>query len=270
MDNTPDWNKRHKSKDKVVVITGASSGIGRAAAHEFARRGYTVVASSRNKNALDEVVNECHSMGSEALAVVADVTREEDVNNLARTAVEKYCHLDIWVNNAAVTMFGRFEEVPTENIRQVVETNLFGYIYGARAAISRFREQGRGTLINVSSIVAVTGQPYTGAYVATKAAERSLSESLRQELMDEKNIHVCVVMPAVTDTPIFQHGANYTGKQIVAPSPVNSAQMVAEVIVDISENPKKEVYAGAPGSKASMAKALTPASMFDKKIKKNQ
>lgn len=252
------------SKNKVAVITGASSGIGRATAHEFARRGSKIIVASRNEKALDEVVKECYNLGGEATAVVMDVTKEDDVNRLARIARDKYGKLDIWVNNAGVTLFGRFEEVPTEDIRKVVETNLFGYMYGARAAIPHFREQGEGTLINVSSIVAVTGQPYTGAYVATKAAEKALSESLSQELMGEKNIHICTVMPAVTDTPIFQHGANYMGKVAVAPSPVNAPEMVAEIIVNISENPKKEVYAGAPGGKAFLAKAITPSKMYDK------
>jgi NAD(P)-dependent dehydrogenase (short-subunit alcohol dehydrogenase family) len=227
------------SKDKVVVITGASSGIGRATAHEFARRGAIVVVSSRNKIALDEVADECRLNGGEALAFPADVTQEQDVNNLAQAAIKEYGRIDIWINNAAVTLFGRFEDVPTADIRQVIETNLFGYIYGARAVIPHFRDQGSGVLINLSAIVAITGQPYTGAYVATKAAERALSESLGQELADEDNIHICTVLPAVIDTPLFQHGGNYMGKEAIPPKPVHPPEMVAEAIADISENPRK-------------------------------
>jgi short-subunit dehydrogenase len=269
----PSGTNRSLSEGRVAVITGASSGIGRATAHEFARRSCKLVVAARNKKALDEVVKECHKLGGEAFPVVMDVTREEDVNKLAKAAMEKFNRVDTWVNNAAVTLFGRFEEVPTADIRQVIETNLFGYIYGARAAIPIFREQGSGTLINVSSVVAVTGQPFTGAYAATKAAEKALSESLSQELADEENIHVCTVLPAVIDTPLFQHGANYTGKEVIPPQPVHSPEMVAEVIVNISENPKKEVFAGSSGPLTYMAKAVTPPNLYDKmsnnKINKN-
>jgi NAD(P)-dependent dehydrogenase (short-subunit alcohol dehydrogenase family) len=257
------------SKGKVVVITGASSGIGRATAHEFARRGANVVVSSRNKIALDEVVDECRLHGGEAMAVAADVTREQEVNDLAQAAIKEYGRIDIWVNNAAVTLFGRFEEVPTADIRQVIETNLFGYIYGARAVIPHFRDQGSGVLINLSSIVAVTGQPYTGAYVATKAAERALSESLSQELSDEKNIRVCTVLPAVIDTPLFQHGGNYMGKEAIPPKPVHPPEMVAMAIADISENPRKEIFVGSPGPWMYVAKVVTPTRLYDKMVKKN-
>jgi NAD(P)-dependent dehydrogenase (short-subunit alcohol dehydrogenase family) len=251
------------STDKVAVVTGASSGIGRATAHEFARRGFRVVVAARNKPSLDEVVEECRLLGSDALAVQVDVTNEEDVNELALAASEKFGRIDTWVNNASVTLFGRFDEVPTDDIRKVVETNLFGYIYGARAVIPHFRRQGSGVLINISSVVAVTGQPFTGAYAATKAAEKALSESLSQELADEENIYVCAVMPGVIDTPLFQHGANYMGKEPVPPKPIQPPEMVAEAIVNLSENPKIEIFVGSPGHLRYIAKAIAPR-MFDK------
>ncbi|MGF1587016.1 MAG: SDR family oxidoreductase [Bacteroidales bacterium] len=257
------------TRDKVVVITGGSSGIGRAAAHEFARRGYRVVVAARNKPSLDEVVEECRLFGSEALAVQVDVTKEDDVNQLVIIAKEKFGRIDTWVNNASVTLYGRFEEVPTADIRRVVETNLFGYIYGARAVIPHFKEQGSGVLINVSSIVAIMGQPFTGAYVATKAAEKALSESLSQELANEGNIHVCAVMPAFVDTPLFQHGANYMGKEAIPPKPVHPPELVAEAIVDISETPRKEVCVGSPGKMMYVASKIAPAKLFDKMVRRN-
>ncbi len=253
---------------KVVVITGASSGIGRATAHEFARRGYMVVAASRNGDALDRVVEECRRCGSNALAVTADVTKEEDVNALARTAMAQSGRIDVWINNAAVTLFGCFEEVPTADIRRVVETNLFGYIYGARAAIPHFREQGEGVLVNISSMVALQGQPFTATYNATKAAERALGESLSQELSDEANIFVCTVLPAVIDTPLLRHGANYTGRGIIPSKPVHPPSRVAKVIADIAENPRKEIFIGSPGRWMLFARAVAPSRFYDKMVKR--
>lgn len=201
-------------EDSVVVITGASSGIGRAAAQEFARRGATLVLAARRAQALDEVARECKELGGHALAVPTDVTDEAAVQDLARRAIETFGRIDVWVNNAAVTLFARIEEAPYEDYRRVIETNLLGYVHGARAAIPYFREQGSGVLVNVSSVVGKVGQPNTSAYCATKFAIVGLSECLRQELLDVEDIHVCTVMPPSVDTPIFQHAANYTGRVI--------------------------------------------------------
>ncbi len=137
-----------KVGDAVVVITGASSGIGRATALAFARRGATVVVAARREQALRGVATECEQLGGRALAVPTDVTDEAAVRSLARRAVESFGRVDVWVNNAAVGLFGRFEDTPLEAYRRVIETNLFGYIYGARAALPIFREQGSGVLIN--------------------------------------------------------------------------------------------------------------------------
>ena len=271
-DNNPLEAGQGVGNSKVVVITGASSGIGRATAHEFARRGYKVVAGARNKPSLDEVVEECRLLGGDALAVQVDVTKEEEVNRLAEAAISKFDRIDTWVNNAAVTLFGRFDEVPMADIRQVVETNLFGYIYGARAVIPKFKEQKSGVLINISSVAAISGQPFTSAYATTKAAEKALSESLSQELSDEENIHVCVVMPGVIDTPIFQHGANYMGREAVPPGPIHPPEEVAVAIADISENPKLEIFVGSHCHLRYIAKAIAPGTfnkLYKQGIEKN-
>ncbi len=248
-----------KIKDSVVVITGASSGIGRATALEFARKGATLLLAARREAALHELAEECKSMGGDALAVPTDVTKGEDVQALARRAITEYGRIDVWVNNAAVTLFGRFEECPPEVYRRVIETNLFGYIHGARAVLPYFREQGRGVLINMDSVVGQAPQPYTSAYVVSKYGIRGLANCLRMELhLDQApNIHICTVMPASIDTPLFQHAANYTGRMTKALNPVYSAETVAQTVVRLAEKPKREVIVGGAGHMmASQAKYM--------------
>ncbi|MEU4712374.1 SDR family NAD(P)-dependent oxidoreductase [Micromonospora purpureochromogenes] len=169
-------------RDAVVVITGASSGIGRATALAFADKGAAVVLAARREEALAEVAAECAQRGVQALVVPTDVTDPVAVEALGRRAAERFGRIDVWVNNAAVTVFGPFEETPLQDIRRVLDVNVMGYVHGARTALPYLREQGQGVLVNVSSIVGVVSQPYTHAYVMAKFAIRALSASLRQEL----------------------------------------------------------------------------------------
>ena len=178
-----------------------------------------------------------------------DVTDEGAVGELTRRAAEHFGRIDVWVNNAAVGLFSRFEEAPMDAYRRAIETDLFGYIYGARAALPLFREQSSGVLINNSSVVAKASQPYTSAYVISKFGVRALGESLRQELILDgaKDIHVCTVMPASIDTPFFQHAANYTGRAAKALNPVYDAERVAKTMVRCAKRPKREVVVGNAG-----------------------
>jgi len=248
-----------KLGDSVVVITGASSGIGRAAALAFAREGSGVVLAARREQLLLEAAAECEAQGGQALAVPTDVTDEGAVEELARRAVEHFGRIDVWVNNAGVGLFSRFEEAPMDAYRRAIETDLFGYIYGARAALPLFREQGSGVLINNSSVVAKASQPYTSAYVISKVGVRALSESLRQELILDgaKDIHVCNVMPASIDTPFFQHAANYTGRAAKALNPVYDAERVAKTMVRCAKRPKREVIVGNAGRMLALQHTLS-------------
>ncbi|HWI57232.1 MAG TPA: SDR family oxidoreductase [Bacillota bacterium] len=230
--------------DLVTVITGASSGIGRATALRAAEKKGAVVLASRQENSLNEVARECERLGGCPLVVKTDVTDPEQMENLARRAVETYGRLDAWVNGAAVTMLGSFEEAPAEAFRKVIETNLFGYVNGARAVLPYFREQGHGILINIASVLGKVGAPYSSAYVASKFAVTGFSESLRMELRDAPHIHVCTILPATIDTPLFQHAANFSGRAVQAMPPVYSPEQVADAILATILHPKREVTVG--------------------------
>jgi short-subunit dehydrogenase len=242
----------------VVVVTGASSGNGRAIAHEFARGGARLVLVARSGETLDDVAAECREMGGEAFPITADVGDSQAVERVGEAALRQWGRIDIWINNAAIIHFGRIEDTPAAVIDQVLHTNINGYFNGTRVAIREFRRAGGGMLINISSVLAITGQPYGSAYVASKAAVRALSESIRQEVADVPAIKVCTVLPYAIDTPIYQRAANYSGHAAQPVVPRYSAQTVADTVIALLKRPRREVYAGKIGALAALAKTLFP------------
>jgi short-subunit dehydrogenase len=254
-------------RDKAVVITGASSGFGRGAAIKFAEAGANVVAAARRKRALKDLEKECKRFGSQMLTIETDVSRPDDVEDLASKAVRHFGHIDVWVNNAGVGSVGHFDEIPLEEHEQVIRTNLIGAMYGSRAALKQFRRQGKGVLINVSSFAGIASFPYGASYTASKHGLRGLDTALRQELQvhgDDKKIHVCTVMPTSMDTPFFQHAANHTGRPVQPMPPVYDPELVVNKIVELAVRPKPEVVVGRRGKVGKAAARLVPRTMEKK------
>lgn len=245
---------------RVVVVTGASSGIGRDTALRFARRGASVVVAARRTDVLTDLATRCATLGGTAIAFGVDVTDGDAVEQLAQATVDHFGRIDVWVNNASVYQFGRFLDVPAEDFHRVVDVNFFGYVHGARAALRRFTEQGRGVLINVDSVLGVVPQPYTSSYVASKHAVRGFSRSLRQEMYLDgaHDVHVCAVLPGTMDTPLFGHAGNRTGRLGRALPPVYPPTKVARTIVRLVDRPRAEVVVGGMARLMAQQSKVTP------------
>jgi len=227
---------------RVVVVTGASSGIGKAAALAFAADGDRLVLAARRHADLAAVALMC---GGDPLVVPTDVTRHHEVDNLAEAAVERFGRIDVWVDTAAVMAYGKFADVPADVFDRVVTTDLLGPANVARAALRQFREQGAGTLILTGSLLGQITAPYVSAYITAKWGLRGLIRTLRQELRDAPGIHICTVAPGSVDTPIYTSAANYAGFVGRPPPPVDSPERVAAAILRLADHPRHNVSVGA-------------------------
>lgn len=247
-----------KLEDKVVVITGASSGAGRAMALAFANEGAQLVLAARRAEALAEVAEECKDAGVEPLLKTIDVKEMADVYLLAKETVKQFGGIDVWVNNAGVLAAGAADQIPAEVTEDVVRTNLLGYIHGAQAALPHFKQQGYGILINNISVGGWFATPYMAAYCASKFGLRGFFESLKGELKNFPNIHVCDLYPGFLDTPGMQHAANYTGKQLRPAPPVYDPRGVAKAAVSLAQNPREKKTVGAASFLLRTAYAFFP------------
>jgi short-subunit dehydrogenase len=245
---------------KVVVITGASSGFGKGAALKFAEQGANLVLAARRAELLEELARECEGAGVKAIAVPTDVSRREDVERVGDAALRGFGRIDVWVNDAGVGALGRFERIPLDVHEHVIRTNLLGTLYGSYLAYRQFLKQGAGVLINISSELGKHTVPYYSSYAAAKHAVVGLTDSLRQEIVQNgvKGVHTCLVMPTAHDTPFFDHAANYTGHAIEAPTPLHDPQDVVETIVRLASDPEDKEIVGGDGVVKVLMKHLAP------------
>lgn len=254
----PNIQNMKNIKGKVVVITGASSGAGRAIAIRLASEGTRLVLAARREEALQEVAGEVAVLGGIAKIVVTDVKEMSAVHRLTREAVKEYGFIDVWINNAGVLAAGAVEDVSTDVTADVIRTNLLGYIHGAQAALPIFKQQGHGVLINNISVGGWIATPYMAAYCASKFGLRGFFESLKGELRNFPGIHICDLYPAFLDTPGIQHAANYTGKTLRPAPPVYDPARVADAVVKLINNPKEQKAIGSAAVLLKVAYGIFP------------
>ncbi|SDE96629.1 Short-chain dehydrogenase [Mucilaginibacter pineti] len=241
-------------KNTTIVITGASSGAGRAAALKFAQHQCTLVLAARNETALNEVKGECEELGATVFVVPTDTSDAKAMIALANSVNG----IDVWINNAGVLAAGDFDKTPMAIHEQVIKTNLIGYMNGAHAVLPIFKQQGAGILINNISIGGFLPVPYGAGYTAAKFGLRGWSEALKGELTECPNIHICDLFPAFLDTPGILHAGNHTGKVLKPAPPVYDPNRLADAMVSMVQDPRSNKYVGSTSMLLKVAHAIAP------------
>jgi NAD(P)-dependent dehydrogenase (short-subunit alcohol dehydrogenase family) len=244
--------------DQVVVVMGASSGIGRATAARFAERGAKVVVAARGEAGLRSLVEQIRADGGEAVAEVADVTDPVQMHRVAQRAVTEYGRLDTWVHAAAVLLVAPFEDTTPAEFQRVIDVNLMGQVHGAMAALPHLRRQG-GALIHISSMGAKRGVPLQTAYCASKHGIDGFVETLRMEVQRaELPISVTNVMPATINTPLFDQARTKIGVKPVAPPPIYQPDVVVDAILYAAEHPVRDLVVGGSAKALILGEKLAP------------
>jgi short-subunit dehydrogenase len=254
-----------KVGEQVLVITGASSGIGLVTAKEAARRGAKVVLVARNEPALARVVAEIEAAGGTAIHVVADVASPEDMERVAATAIESFGGFDTWVNNASTSIYGRLDEVHLEDKRRMFDVVYWGVVHGCRAALPHLKQRG-GAIVNIGSVTSDVALPLLGAYSAAKHAVKGYTDALRIELAHEGvPVAVSLVKPASIDTMFFAHSRNYMDVEPQPVPPVYAPELAAETILHCAEHGTRELNVGGAGRMMKLMRDFSPR-LMDKEL----
>jgi short-subunit dehydrogenase len=239
--------------DQVLVITGASSGIGLVTARMAAKRGARLILNARNEEALRRLCDEIRQAGGEAYHVAGDVAQLEDVQKISDEAIRRFGGFDTWVNNAGVSIYGPVLDQSLEDQRRLFDTNYWGVVHGSRIACAHLRQRG-GALINIGSVLSDIAIPIQGTYCASKHAVKGYTDALRLELEAEGSpMWVTLIKPSAIDTPYTQHAKNLMASEPMNPAPVYAPETVAEAILHCAEYPERDVYVGGAGKMLSEA-----------------
>ncbi len=246
-------------RDQVIVITGASSGIGLATARTAVQQGAKLVLAARNMEALKEIEADFRGAGGEAIAVATDVAKREDVETLAAAAISTYGRFDTWVNNAGVGIFGRLDEVSEIDHRQLFDINFWGLVNGTLIAANHLKTFGGGAIINLGSVVSDIGFPMQGMYSTSKHAVKGFTDAFRMELLAEgAPISITLIKPTSIDTPFPLHAKNYTNGKPTLPPPVYNPQDVADAILHAAVHGGRDYYIGGAGKLMSSLNKYLP------------
>ncbi|CAG9171268.1 SDR family oxidoreductase [Cupriavidus pampae] len=252
-----------KLGSQVIVITGASSGVGLITARKAAARGARLVLVARSEEALHQLAEELREHGTEVITVKADVGNQEDVARVAHTAIERFGHFDTWINNAGVTIFGRHGDVPLEDQRRLFDTNYWGVVHGSLVAAAHLRERG-GAIINIGSEAADGPMPLQSAYTASQHAIKGFTDTLRLELEQEKApISVTLIKPAGLETPMVTHAKNFLHFEPKQAPPLYDPALAADAILFAAEHPRRDLFVGG-AAKAFSAAAYHAPHAFDR------
>jgi short-subunit dehydrogenase len=246
-------------QQQVVVLTGATSGIGLATARLAAERGAALVLVARNAQALRRLTAELGANGATAAWVAADVGDERQVEHVAKEAIRRFGGFDAWINDAGVSIYGTLSEVETRDMRRLFDTNFWGLLYGSLAAVRHFRERGGGKLVNVGSVLGDRSIPLQGIYSASKHAVAGFTEALRSELDAEKlPVSITLIKPSAIDTPYKEHAKNYFEHAPKNPPPVYEPRVVARSILHALEHDVRDLVVGGGGRLITAAAAAAP------------